>query len=421
MTYSKEFLKSLPKTDLHLHLDGSLRLPTLIQLAESQGLRLPSYTEDGMRELVFKANYANLGEYLEGFQYTCAVLQDRESLARVAYELAWDNLNEGVCYIEIRFAPQLHMTEKMSIDDVFLAVNEGLERAQAEYNGTPAVVKLEKPPFHYGLISCALRMFTAETPGWYGSFYQQFSSSHHSNTKGIYASASLELVRASIRCRDEYGIPIVGFDLAGQEDGFPARHHKKAYQYAHENFLKKTVHAGEAYGPESVFEAITTLYADRIGHGYHLFSPEKCDPRLISNPEEYTRRLQHYIASHRLTIEVCISSNLQTNPSIKKVSNHKFGEMLKSELSATLCTDNRLMSHTSVTNELDLAINAFDMTPKQIRNTIIYGFKRSFFFGDYTSKRKYVRHVIDYLDSQFERHDDKILKESLFFSPEDPT
>ena len=397
MNYSSAFLKKLPKSDLHLHLDGSMRLDTLIELAKAQNVFLPSYTEAGLRELVFKPSYANLGEYLAGFQYTCGVLTSQESLERAAYELAWDCLEEGVCYIEVRFAPQLHIHAGLDIDAVLLAVHAGLERAQKEYNAQEAVRRGGEPEFYYGIIACALRKFDEYAPGWYGSFYQQFFSSKHSKKRRIFASASLELVHAVVRCRDQYGIPIVGFDLAGQEDGYPARHHKSAYQYAHENFLQKTVHAGEAYGPESIFEAITNLYANRIGHGYHLFSPEKCD-KNIAQPEEYTRRLQSYIANNRITIEVCISSNLQTNPNIGSVENHHFGKMLEAELSATICTDNRLISDTSVTKELKLAVDAFGMHKKQIRNTLIYGFKRSFFFGAYNTKRRYVRKVIDYLD-----------------------
>lgn len=398
MTFTNDFLKNLPKSDLHLHLDGSMRLSTLIELAKSRNVTLPSYTEEGLRKLVFKPSYANLGEYLAGFQFTCGVLDTEENLERAAYELAWDCLDEGVCYIEVRFAPQLHIHSDLGIDGVLLAVNAGFERAQKEYNALETVRTNQKPEFFYGIIACALRKFDENAPGWYGSFYQQFFASKHANTRQIFSSASLELAHAVVRCRDQYGIPIVGFDLAGQEDGYPARHHKKAYQYAHENFLQKTVHAGEAYGPESIFESITTLYANRIGHGYHLFSPDKC-AKNIANPEEYTRRLQSYIANNRITIEVCISSNLQTNPSIGPVSNHHFGKMLEAELSATICTDNRLISNTSVTNELKMAVDAFDMSKKQIRNTLIYGFKRSFFFGEYRTKRRYVRKVIDCLDA----------------------
>jgi adenosine deaminase len=215
--------------------------------------------------------------------------------------------------------------------------------------------------------------------------------------KELYGLASLELARAAVRCRDRLGVPIVGFDLAGHEDGWPAHDHREAFAHAHRNFLKKTVHAGEAYGPESIFEAITELYADRIGHGYHLFSPGLCGAQ-VERPEEYTRRLAGYIADRRVTVEVCITSNMQTNPRIGEVGRHVFGQILQSRLSATLCTDNRLVSHTTVSRETELAVNAFHMDLRDLRNTIIYGFKRSFFPDGYAAKRSWVRGIIDYYD-----------------------
>ena len=389
-----DLIRALPKTDLHLHLDGSMRERTLIELAQQQGIELPSYTVEGLNELVFKPTYANLGEYLTGFAFTGAVLQDAESLERAALELAEDNIAEGVRYIEIRFAPQLHMHQGLSFDDVLLAVNRGLARAQAAHERSAAVTVDNEPPFRYGIIVCAMRMFTEGFSAW---FRQLMGLFENTPVFQLYSMASLELARAAVRCRDAHGVPIVGFDLAGQEDGYPARDHRAAYDFAHQHFLKKTVHAGEAYGPESIFEAITLLNADRIGHGYHLFSPHLCGP-AVKDPEDYVRRLSQYIADRRVTVEVCITSNLQTNPSIGTVKNHMFGRMLSERLSATLCTDNRLVSHTSVSREVRLAVDAFNLDLKQLRNTIIYGFKRSFYPGSYTEKRRYVRRIIDYYD-----------------------
>ena len=158
--FSRELLERLPKTDLHVHLDGSLRLETLIELAKDRGVELPSQSPDGLRELVFKARYDNLNEYLRGFAYTCAVLRDEESLERAAYELAEDNLAEGVRYIEVRFAPQLHLQPGLDVPRVISAVDRGLARAAKEQAATPAVVSGEEPPFHYGIIAAAMRMFT---------------------------------------------------------------------------------------------------------------------------------------------------------------------------------------------------------------------------------------------------------------------
>jgi len=393
-TIPDALIRALPKTDLHLHLDGSMRESTIIELAKAQNVVLPSYTVDGLNALVFKPTYANLGEYLTGFSYTGAVLQDAESLERAALELAEDNIAEGVRYIEVRFAPQLHMHHGLSFDAVLLAVNRGLSAAMAAHERSDAVVVNREPPFRFGIIVCALRMFTASFSAWYK---QLLGLLENTPVSQVYSMASLELARAAIRCRDTHGVPIVGFDLAGQEDGYPARAHRDAYDFAHQHFLKKTVHAGEAYGPESIFEAITLLNADRIGHGYHLFSTDMCSEDVAS-PEDYVQRLGQYIADRRVTVEVCITSNLQTNPSIGSVKNHVLGRMLKERLSATLCTDNRLVSHTTLSREVRLAVDAFDLSLKQLRNTIIYGFKRSFYPGTYIEKRRYVRQIIDYYD-----------------------
>ena len=185
MIFTGDFLKKLPKSDLHLHLDGSMRLSTLIEMAKARNVTLPSYTEAGLRELVFKPSYANLGEYLAGFQYTCGVLDTKENLERAAYELAVDCLEEGVCYIEVRFAPQLHIHSELDIDGVLLAVNAGLSRAQEEYNALEVVQSNQKPEFYYGIIAWALRKFDQHAPGWYGAFYQQFFASKHSNTLSL--------------------------------------------------------------------------------------------------------------------------------------------------------------------------------------------------------------------------------------------
>lgn len=391
---AETLIRALPKTDLHLHLDGSLREQTLIDLAKERKVELPSYTVEGLNELVFRSHYANLAEYLHGFQYTCAVLQDREALERVSYELAWDNIDEGVRYIEVRFAPQLHLHGGLSFREVLQAVDAGLRRAQSEYNASPAVAQEGQPGFHYGIIVCAMRFFTAGFSRWYSQLFDLFPGEADDYHFGL---ASLELARASVRTRDEDGLPIVAFDLAGREDGFPASDHVQAFAYAHRHFMKKTVHAGEAYGPESIFQAITDLHADRIGHGYHLFSPQLCGP-AVADPEDYVQRLSRYVADQRLTIEVCITSNLQTMPFIGEPKNHVFGRMLNEKLSATLCTDNRLVSHTTVTREIKTAVDAFAMTPEQLRQTIIYGFKRSFFPRPYTERRRYVREIINYYD-----------------------
>jgi len=390
-----EFLVRIPKTDLHVHLDGSLRVSTLIELAKNGNVELPSYTEDGLNELVFKDKYKDLMDYLQGFGYTVSVMQNPENLERIAYEFAWDNFNEGVRYFEVRFAPQLHINENQSIEDVVTAVNNGLEKAKKEFNKQHAVLSEEEPPANYAIIACAMRAFF---PGM-SQFYDTILKIHRfSKTKKIFSLASVELVEAMIKVRDELGLPIVGIDIAGAEEGFPPEDHKEAFDIAHSNFFKKTVHAGEAYGPESIFQAITLLHADRIGHGYYLFSYDKIKDKSIINKEKYVDNLAQFIADRRITIEVCLTSNLQTNPEIGEISNHEFRKMKAARLSTTICTDNRTVSKTNVTREIELAVDTFDFTETELRNSIIYGFKRSFFPGTYKEKRIYVRKIINYYE-----------------------
>ena len=396
--YGPEMLAELPKTDLHCHLDGSLRLPTLIELAKERGVSLPSETPEGLRELVFKESYRDLPDYLHGFAYTCAVLTDAEALERVAYELGQDCLAEGVCYLEVRFAPQLHVRPGLDVSGVLAAVDRGLARCRREHEASDAVRERGEPPFRYGLICCAMRMFT----GGFGPYFRDLLSVLPNwPVKQVYSLASLSLARTVVDARDRLGLPVVAFDLAGAEAGHPAHDHVEAYDFAHRHFLKKTVHAGEAYGPESIFEAITRLHADRIGHGTHLYAYEQVED---DDPHRYVRKLSEYIADRRITMEVCITSNMQTMPDLRRVEDHPLGRMVQDRLSVTLCTDNRLVSRTTVTEELMRATNAFDLSPSELRNIVLHGFKRSFYPGSYKEKRAYVRQVIDFYDRVAERH-----------------
>lgn len=388
---SPEFIRRIPKTDLHLHLDGSLRIPTLIELADADGVKLPSREEAGLRELVFKDSYRNLPDYLRGFQYTCAVLQRAEHLERVAFELAEDNLAEGVRYIEVRFAPQLHLHEGLDAEAVLSAVCRGLERAKQAHNRT-ADSDPDDLPFEYGVIVCAMRSFN-ENMGPY--FKQMLGVLRAAPRKEVFAAASLEMARTAVALRDRTGLPIVGFDLAGEEAGYPAGDHRAAYQYAHSHFLKKTVHAGEAYGPESIFQAITDCHANRIGHGTFLFAADRVRAAEIESPAHYVEQLAGYIASQRITVEVCLTSNLQTTPDIPDAHRHPLARMIEHDLSVSICTDNRLVSNTTVSRELQRVADHIPISRRQFRNLILAGFKGSFFPTSYTSKREYVRRAID--------------------------
>ena len=387
-----DFLRRIPKTDLHLHLDGSLRLPTLIELAKKHRVQLPAKSEEGLRRLVFKHKYADLTEYLEGFAHTCAVMRDPESIEQIAAELAEDNLAEGVRYIEVRYAPQLHIHARLSLADTVRAVDRGLRRAQRHHNQSAAVRRGDDVPFHFGIIVCALRCFTPAMSTYYQQLFQVLA---HAPAEQIFATASIELARAAVQLIHNEGLPIVGFDLAGAEAGYAAEVHRAAFQYCHSHFLKKTIHAGEAYGPESIFQAITDCYANRIGHGTWLFAHQLIQDPAIRDRREYCRLLAEYIASQRITIEVCLTSNVQTNPRIRALECHPLRQMLDREMSITLCTDNRLVSHTTVTDELRLAVRYLKLSPAELRNVVLAGFKGSFFPGTYRAKRDYVRCVIN--------------------------
>ncbi len=388
---TEQFIRGIPKTDLHLHLDGSLRLATLIEMAKAEHLKLPSYEETGLNELVFKDRYANLGEYLAGFAYTVGVLQTQENLERAAFELAEDSHTEGVRYIEVRFAPQLHISHATEISAIVKAVNRGLEKAKKHLN---ASISENDMPFEYGIILCAMRRFNRHMSPYYE---QLINRAGKTNLRYTYTRASLGLVKEAVKLRDE-GLPIVGFDLAGEEAGYPAVHHKEAFEFSHKHFLRKTVHAGEAYGPESIFQAITECHANRIGHGTFLFSEDAIKLKSIKNKSKYIARLSEYIANQRITIEVCPTSNLQTIPEFQSLDEHPIQLMVDNGLSVSISTDNRLVSHTSVTDELLLCNKYLKLTDSQFRDLVLAGFKRSFFPGPYSEKRAYVRRAIDLYD-----------------------
>jgi adenosine deaminase len=398
MTMDAALIQRLPKNDLHVHLDGCLRLPTLIELARQHRVPLPAESEEGLLEKVFRPRYRNLQEYLEGFRYTVAVLCDAEALERAAFELAEDCQAEGVRYLEVRFAPQLHVRQGFDMTAVVRAVDRGLRRAAARFNARPEVLSRQEPPFAAGIILCALRFFE---PSFSEGYRLLFEAMPEASRQERYTTASLQVARAAARLRHEDGLLVVGIDLAGQEQGYPAEDHQAAYQVAHEAFLGKTVHAGEDYGPESIFQAIGDLHADRVGHGTWLLDESKIhDPRgVIKDRRAYVDRLAEFIADKRITIEVCLTSNQQTVPELADdLSKHPFGEMRKRRLSTTFCTDNRLVSRTSVSREIARAVEAFALTPREVRDMLIYGFKRSFYPGTYLEKRAYVRQVIDYAD-----------------------
>jgi adenosine deaminase len=281
----------------------------------------------------------------------------------------------------------------MTFEKVMRAVDRGLKRARSQINGE---ISENEPPFEFGIIVCAMRFFNEK----FSSYYADFTAAHlYSTPQEVIRMASLELAKAAVKLLNETDIQIVAFDLAGSEYGYPASAHEESYDYVHKNFLRKTVHAGEAYGPESIFQAITKLHSERIGHGLHLFDESMILKESVRDREAYVRSLANYIAENRITVEVCLTSNMQTSPHITNIREHSLKRMLENRLSLTLCTDNRLVSHTTVCKEYRLALDNFTIPVNQLKDIIIYGFKRSFYYRPYPEKRAYVRKVIDYFDT----------------------
>lgn len=391
-SFPPEFIKAIPKTDLHLHLDGSLRIDTLIDLARRAGVALPGGTAQELRVAVFKDRYASLEEYLRGFSLTTAVMQSEEALYRVSYELLMDNAAEGVRYIEVRFAPQLLMSDRMSFRQVMAAVDRGLRAARDELN---ARLLAGEPEYEYGIIACAMRFFTAD----FSPYYRQLSKENASLTPTeIQQSASVELAHDVVALRSDSSVQIVGFDLAGAENGFPAGDYAEAFALVGKGLLGKTVHAGEAYGAESIFQAITKLHASRIGHGLYLFDADQLQHPEITDRSAYVEDLVNFIAKRRITLEVCLSSNMQTTPAIRELRNHSLSRMLERGLSVTLCTDNRLVSNTTVCKEYQLAIEHFPIDAATLKDIAIRGFKRSFYYHSYQEKKAYLQRVVAYYD-----------------------
>jgi len=399
---SRELIRAVPKSDLHAHLDGSMRLATLIELAREQGVVLPSYEVEGLRERVFKPVYANLAEYLVGFDYTCGVLKTPEAMERVACEMAEDALAQGVRYMEVRFAPQRLVASGDECVQAFQAVGKGLGRAARQHNASDGVKRGEDIPFEWAIICCAMRNFGRGMSVYYDRLLDVLPGMRH---REIVSIASQEAVRAAVAAREKHGIPVMGFDLAGEEAGYPAGHHYAAYEEAHRHFMRKTVHAGEAYGPESIYEAIARCHAERIGHGTFLFSPERIQDATIVDKAAFVDQLADYIATIRVTIEVCPTSNLQTIPELAgDMRNHPVKKMLKYGMAVAVGTDNTLVSHTTINRELDLVAEACDLDVPAFKRIVLAGFKGAFYPGHYAEKRAFVRRAAERFETLAEKH-----------------
>ena len=317
-----EVFRALPKTDLHVHLDGSLRLETILELAKAGHVELPADDVDGLRAAIGCGNnFGSLVEYLRGFDITLRVMQTEAALERIAFELAEDAHRENVRYMEVRYAPMLHTQRGLKLTKVVEAVLDGLRRARETY-GIKANV-----------IICGIRNISAES--------------------------SYQMAELAVAYK---GRGVVGFDLAGAEADFPAKHHRAAFQLVRDNNINCTIHAGEAYGPESIAQAIHVCGAHRIGHGCRL----REDGDLL-----------HYLNDHRVPLECCPSSNVQTG-AVKDLASHPIKLYFDLGLRVTVNTDNRLITDTSVSKELYLVHTKMGVPFADIKSMILAGFKSSF-------------------------------------------
>lgn len=323
-TLTRDEILAWPKADLHTHLDGALRLPTMLDLAEAQGKLdlLPARDENGLREIIYQIDDAEtLEEYLAWFGYTIPLMQSAEALRRIAYELAEDNAKENVRYLEVRYGPILHTEEGLTLDEVNDAVLAGLRDAERDFG------------IKSGVIVCGLR--------------------------DRYESASLAQAELAARY---FGRGVVAFDLAGGEAGNPPKQHLHAFYYARNHLLGITVHAGESYGPESIRQALFRCGAHRIGHGVTL----RQDPDLMQ-----------YVIDHRVPLEMCPTSNVQTHV-VTGYETHPIREYVEAGVPVTVNTDSRLFSHTTVTDELLLVHERCGVSADDLRQIALNGFRYAF-------------------------------------------
>jgi len=308
------WVHDLPKFDLHVHLDGSMRPETVIELADAlpPDRRFPQ--DFDLRKALTPPQRCTLEEYLQAFKITGAVLQSEETLERAAYELCEDAAKENVIYMEIRFAPLLHIQQGLSPNQVIESVLAGMHRAEEAY------------PIRTGLIVCGLKQEPPER--------------------------SIETARLAAEYLEK---GVVAFDLAGPENGFPPAIHHEAIEIARRSGLHMTIHAGEGCCPAHIREAID-LGAERIGHGVYLYQ----DPET----EEIVRE-------RGIPLEVCPTSNLQISGVMDSYSEHPFKRYLDEGIPVTINTDNRLMSQIDVTHELEQMINAFSLSRDQVKEILL--------------------------------------------------
>lgn len=334
MQFTTEFLQKLPKVLLHDHLDGGLRPQTILELARDTGYtKLPSNDPAHLAEWFHSnATRGSLPLYLQGFEHTCGVMQTEEALERVAYEMLEDMKKDGVVYVETRFAPLLHTDKGLHMENVTRAVIRGLERGKKDFG------------VHYGVIFCALRNMPPEV--------------------------SQEVAELAVDFRPH---GVVGFDLAGEEGGYPPKKHIDAFHYIQRENFSITVHAGEAFGKESIWQAIQWCGAHRIGHATRLIEDMKVKEGNVLS----MGTLAQYVLDKRIPLETCLTSNVHT-AAVRSLADHPFNIFYRYRFRVTLNTDNRLMSAITLTDEYRNAAQTFGLNLSDLERITLNAMKSAF-------------------------------------------
>jgi adenosine deaminase len=326
-----EVIRRLPKAVLHDHLDGGLRPATVVELAAAAGHALPTTDPDELAAwYVEAAGSGDLVRYIGTFEHTLAVLQTREGLLRVAEEYVLDLAADGVVYAEVRYAPELNTTGGLAMSEAVETVQEGLAAgmAKAAAAGTPVRV---------GTLLCGMRMFDR-----------------------VREAADL-----AVAFRDA---GVVGFDIAGAEDGFPPADHLDAFEHLRRESVPFTIHAGEAHGLPSIHQAVQVCGAQRIGHGVRL-TEDIVDGKL--------GRLAGWVRDRRIALEMCPTSNLQTGAA-PSIAEHPITALKDLGFRVTLNTDNRLVSGTTMTREMSLLVEEAGWTAEDLRTVTVNAVKSAF-------------------------------------------
>jgi adenosine deaminase len=345
LALTSSLAQTAPKVLLHDHLDGGLRPATVIDLADACGYAgLPTRDPDELGAwFSAAASSGSLEEYLTTFAHTVGVMQTREALVRVAAECAEDLAADGVVYAEVRYAPELSLEQDLGLVEVVEAVQDGFRLGEAR-------ALAAGHPIRIGTLLTAMR----------------------------HAARSREVAELVVAFRDD---GVVGFDIAGAEAGFPPTRHLDAFEYLRRENAHFTIHAGEAFGLPSIWEALQWCGADRLGHGVRIVDditvPETGPAAGSDTGKPRLGRLAAYVRDKRIPLEMCPTSNVQTGAAAS-IAEHPIGLLARLRFRVTLNTDNRLMSATSLSRELTLLGEAFGWTLEDARWVTINAMKSSF-------------------------------------------